>query len=467
MKKTMFREYDIRGRVSDDELNVHSVEIIAKAFGTLIKRQKGFTTAVVGYDSRKCSPDFRDAAVKGLNSAGCSTVDIGIATTPVFYFAQYMLGINAGVCITGSHNPDGWSGFKMADGLSSTLLSDDIQKVYEIAIKEDFEVGHGNAYKFDNVKESYISALKWRIKPKKRLRVVIDAGNGTPGIYAPALFRAAGFDVIEIFCELDPSFPNHFPNPSEIHTLEILSQKTVENKADIGIAFDGDGDRLGVVDENGKVISSDRVLIFLARQILGKKPKAKIVFDVKCTKALIEDIEARGGMPIMWKTGHSYIKRKVFEEKADLGGEQSGHIFVVDNYYAFDDGLYAGLRLVEYLSNQDISFSEMMKTIRQYFSSPNMQAYCPDDKKYNVVDKLVEEFKNEYGEENVIDINGARVNIEDGWGLIRASSNVPALVVMLESQTKEGYLSIKKILRSKLEKFPEVGKEWDNDIDPF
>lgn len=467
MKKTMFREYDIRGRVNDEELNAQSVETIAKAYGTLMKRQKGYTMAVVGYDSRRCSSDFRDAVVRGLNSVGCSTVDIGTATTPVFYFAQYLFGIPAGVMITGSHNPDGWSGFKMANGLSSTLLSDDIETIYQIAVNGDFDAGAGKAFKFDTIKETYIAALKWRIKPKKRLRIVVDAGNGTAGMYAPALFRAAGFDVIEIFCELDPGFPNHFPNPSELHTLNILSQKTVENKADIGFAFDGDGDRLGVVDEKGAVISSDRVLIFLARQILEKKPGAKIVFDVKCTRALIEDIEERGGTPVMWKTGHSYIKRKVYEEKADLGGEQSGHIFVVDNYYAFDDGLYAGLRLAEYLSHQDMPFSGLMKTIKQYLSSPNMQVHCPDDKKYTVVDKLVEEFKKEYGDKNVIDINGARVNIGEGWGLIRASSNVPALVVMLEATTKEDYLKIKKILREKLEKFPEIGREWENDVDPF
>lgn len=468
----MFREYDIRGRVckdedKEDELCPRNVELIAKAFGTLIKKQKTVTMAIVGYDSRKCSPDFRDTAIKGLNSVGCSTVDIGMSTTPVFYFAQYMLGIPAGVMITGSHNPDGWSGFKLANGYSSTLLSDDIQKIYETAVKEDFEKGRGNAFKFDNIKESYISALKWRVKPGKRLKIVIDAGNGTAGIFAPALFRAAGFDVVEVFCELDPSFPNHFPDPSDIRSLEILSQKTIENNADIGLAFDGDGDRIGVVDENGKVISSDRVLIFLARQILEKKPKAKIVFDVKCTRALIEDIEKRGGIPIMWKTGHSYIKRKVFEEKADLGGEHSGHIFVVDNYYAFDDGLYAGLRLAEYLSYQEKPFSELLKTIKHYYSSPNIHVKCPDDKKYAVVDKLVEEFKNEFGEENVIDINGARVNIGDGWGLIRASSNKGELVVMLEAASKEGYLNIKKLLRSKLEKFPEVEREWENDIDPF
>jgi len=467
MKKTMFREYDIRGRVSDDELNPQSVEIIAKAFGTHMKQQKGYSMAVVGYDSRKCSPDFRDAVVKGLNAVGCTTVDIGMATTPVFYFAQYMLGIPAGVMITGSHNPDGWSGFKMANGFSSTLLSEDIQKIYEIAEKENFNSGKGTAFKFDQIKESYISALKWRVRPNRKLKIVIDAGNGTAGMYAPALFRAAGFEVVEMFCELDPGFPNHFPNPSELDTLEMLRKKTIENKADIGMSFDGDGDRLGVVDEKGNVVSSDRVLIFLARQILEKKPKAKIVFDVKCTRALIEDIAERGGIPVMWKTGHSYIKSKVAEEKAALGGEQSGHIFIVDNYYAFDDGLYAGLRLAEYLSNQDKSFSEVMKTIRQYLSSPNMQVHCADNVKYAVVDRLVEEFKKDFGSENVIDINGARVNIGEGWGLIRASSNVPALVVMLEATTTEDYLKIKKLLKDKLDKFTEVGKEWENDVDPF
>ncbi len=467
IKDTVFREYDIRGRVSEDELNIHSVEIIARAFGSFIRREKGRTTVIVGYDSRKCSPDFRDAAVKGLNSAGCSTVDIGMVTTPVFYFAQYMLGIHPGIMITGSHNPDGWSGLKMADTFSSTLLSDDIQKIRGITINSDFCTGQGRAFNFDNIKEAYTAALVWRVRPGRRLRVAIDAGNGTAGIYAPALFRAAGFDVIEIFCELDPSFPNHFPNPSDIRSLEILSRKTLESGADIGLAFDGDGDRLGVVDEKGAVVSSDRALILLARQLLEERPGAKIVFDVKCTRALIEDIKARGGVPIMCKTGHSYIKSKLYEEKADLGGEHSGHIFVVDNYYGFDDGLYAGLKLAEYLSHRDKPFSGVMKTTGEYLSSPNIQVHCPDDKKYAVVDSLVEEFKDEFGEKNVIDINGARVDIGDGWGLIRASSNVPALVIMLEAVTRDGYLEIKRMLKAKLGKFPEVGDRWENDIDPF
>ncbi len=467
IKDTVFREYDIRGRVSDDELNIHSVEAMARAFGSFIRREKGRATAVVGYDSRKCSPDFRDAAVRGLNSTGCSTVDIGMVTTPVFYFAQYMLGIQSGIMITGSHNPDGWSGLKMADDFSSTILSDDVRKIREIIINNDFLTGDGRAFNFDNIKAAYTSALAWRVKPAKRLRIAIDAGNGTAGIYAPALFRAAGFDVVEIFCELDPSFPNHFPNPSDIRSLEILSRTTRDSGADIGLSFDGDGDRIGVVDEKGAVVSSDRVLILLARQILQHRPGARVVFDVKCTRALIEDIQERGGVPVMCKTGHSYIKRKMHEERAALGGEHSGHIFIVENYYGFDDGLYAGLKLAEYLSHQDMPLSEIMRTTRQYLSSPNIQVHCPDEKKYAVVEKVVKEFKDEFGEENVVDINGARVNIADGWGLVRASSNLPVLVIMLEAATKQGYTEIKRVIREKLAKFPEVGDTWENDIDPF
>jgi phosphomannomutase/phosphoglucomutase len=467
MKKTMFREYDIRGRVSDDELNEESVELIAKAYGTLMRRQHQTTSAVVGYDSRKCSPDFRDAVVKGLNSVGVSTVDIGMVTTPVFYFSQYLLGIPYGVIITGSHNPDGWSGFKMANGYSSTLLSDEIKAIYELVTGKDFDSGRGQSFRFDNIKESYINALKWRVKPNRRLRIVIDAGNGIAGVYAPALFRAAGFDVIEQFCELDPSFPHHFPNPSDLESLEMLRKKTLGEKADLGMAIDGDGDRLGVIDEKGNVIPSDRLLMLLSRQILEKKPGSKIVFDVKCSQQLIEDIKEREGIPVMWKTGHSYIKHKIKEEKAAIGGEHSGHIFIVDNFYAFDDALFSGLRLAEYLSYQPIPLSEIMKQGKHYYSSPNIQLFCPDEKKYDVVEGITRDFQQELGEENVITINGARVNISNGWGLIRASSNVPALVVMLEAETKEEYLDIKKILKEKLEKYPEVGKEWENDFDPF
>jgi phosphomannomutase/phosphoglucomutase len=467
MKNTMFREYDIRGRVNEEELNVQSVETIAKAYGTMIINKYQIFSAVVGYDSRKCSPDFRDAVVKGLNSVGITTIDVGMVTTPIFYFSQYLLGIKGGIMITGSHNPDGWSGFKMANGFSSTLLSDDIKEIYQLAVNKQFLTGNGESFKYDNIKDTYINALKCRIKPNRRLKIVIDSGNGIAGPYAPALFRAAGFDVVEIFCELDPGFPHHFPNPSDLKSLEVLKEKIQEHKADLGIAIDGDGDRLGVIDNDGNIIPSDRILMLLARQILEKKPKAKIVFDVKCSNALIEDIERLGGTSIMWKTGHSFIKQKIKEERADIGGEHSGHIFIVDNYYAFDDALFAGLRLVEYLSNQSLPLSEIMKTAIHYYSSPNIQIPCPDDEKYKIVDQITKQFKEELGEENVIDINGARVKLSKGWGLIRASSNLPALVIMLEAKTKEDYLSIKQFLKDKLSKFPVIEEKWENDINPF
>jgi phosphomannomutase/phosphoglucomutase len=355
----------------------------------------------------------------------------------------------------------------MAKGYSTTLLTDDIQEIYELVENKNFDKGTGTYSRYDNIKETYVNALKWRVKPKRRLRLVIDAGNSIAGQFGPPLFRAAGFDVIEQFCELDPGFPHHFPNPSELMTLEALRQTTLALKADIGIAFDGDGDRLGVIDEKGNTIPSDRILMLLARQVLETRPGAKVVFDVKCSNALINDIKERGGIPVMWKTGHSYIKQKIKEEHAALGGEQSGHIFMVDNFYGFDDAIFSGLRLAEYLSYQSLSLSEILKQGKQYYSSPNIQVYCPDEKKYQVVDDIIKDFQAEVGTGNVITINGARVNFPNGWGLIRASSNIPALVVMMEAETIEDYLNIKKILRCELLKYPEIGKEWENDIDPF
>ncbi|HLP44902.1 MAG TPA: phosphomannomutase/phosphoglucomutase, partial [Candidatus Kapabacteria bacterium] len=462
-----FREYDIRGRVNDEELNVESVAQIAGGYGTWIRRKYMADSAIIGYDSRKCSPDFRDAVAKGLNDVGINCVDIGMVTTPVFYFSQYLLGISFGIMITGSHNPDGWSGFKMANGFSTTLLTNDIKEIYELVENKNFETGAGQYFRYDNIKESYIDALKWRIKPHRRLRMVIDAGNSIAGQFGPPLFRAAGFEVIEQFCELDPGFPYHFPNPSELMTLEALRKKTLEVRADIGIAFDGDGDRLGVIDDKGNTIPSDRLLMLLSRQILETKPGAKIVFDVKCSNALIEDIKERGGVPVMWKTGHSYIKQKIKEEYAALGGEQSGHIFIVDNFYGFDDAIFSGLRLAEYLSYQTLPLSEILKQGKQYYSSPNIQVNCPDEIKYQVVDCIIKDFQAELGVENVITINGARVNFGNGWGLIRASSNIPALVVMMEAETIEDYLNIKNILRNEMLKYPSISTEWENDINPF
>ncbi len=316
-----------------------------------------------------------------------------------------------------------------------------------------------------HIKEAYTEAVTRRVKIKKPLKIVVECGNGTAGAFVPEILRKTGCEIIELFCELDSTFPHHNPNPELKEVKEALAKEVRETGADLGISYDGDGDRLGVVDEKGNNVWSDRLLILLARQVLEKNKGAKIVFDVKCTQALPEDIKNHGGIPIMWKTGHSHIKRKIQEEGAMLGGERSGHFFIADNWYGFDDAIFASLRLIEYLSEQDKPFSEVLKTtpFYDYVISPTIHVSCPDDKKYKVMDSLVEEFKKEYGDKNVIDINGARVNFRDGWGLVRASSNMPVLVLVFEAKNQEKLEEIKNIFKKKLSKYKEVSKKWQNE----
>lgn len=458
INKYMFREYDLRGRISDDELNEKTMELIGKGFGTFLKRRK-INKVVVGHDSRETSPKFRDAIVKGLRSTGCNIIDIGLTLVPILYFSQYHFKVKGGVMVTASHNPNDWSGLKLAHGYSETLLGDELQEVRRIIEKDDYEKGK-SSYKKDNVKEAYIKDVTSRIKLKRKLKVVVECGNGTAGVFGPEILRRIGCEVIELYCDIDVNFPHHFPNPELKEAKEILSTKVKEIKADIGVAYDGDGDRLGVVDEKGQNVWTDKLLILLARQVLEKKKNAKIVFDVKCTEALSEDIKAHGGVPVMWKTGHSYIKRKAHEIKAAFAGERSGHIFYLEGYYGFDDAIFSSLKLIEYISNQEKTFSELLATTPKYYITPTIHVPCPDEKKYEIIDKLTKEFKKGY---RVIDVNGARVYFEDGWGLVRASSNEPVLVLVFESK-KEGNLEkYKKIFREKFKKYPEISSEWTNE----
>ena len=458
LKKTMFREYDLRGRVNDEELNRRTVTLIGKGFGTYLQR-RAISDVAVGFDSRSYSERIRDYLVEGLISTGCNVKDIGYALSPSLYFAQYFLECKGGVMITASHNPDGWTGFKLADGLSKTLLSDELQEVYSIIERDDYATGKGKYEERHDANKAYIQDVSSKIKLAKPLKVIIDSGNGTAGAFAPEVFRKVGAKVGEIFCNLDTTFPYHFPNPSNQNSRRALSAVVPAVEADVGFCLDGDGDRLGVVDNNGDTIWSDKILILLARQILEKKPNATIIFDVKCTQGLEEDIREHGGNPFMWKTGHSYLKQKMHEFDAELAGEHSGHIFYKENR-SYDDAIFAALRLTEYLSNQNMSLSELMKTTPQYFASPNITAPCADEVKYQVVDQLVKAFKSEYNK--VIDINGARVVFDDGWGLVRASSNLPELVLIFEGKTEERMIEIKEIFRKKISKFSEVGK-WENE----
>ncbi len=455
----MFREYDLRGRESDDELNDTTVYHVGKGFAKFLTK-KNIKEVVVGHDARSTSESFHAQVIKALTESGINVVDIGTVTTPMSYWAQYYLKVKGLVMVTASHNPVGWNGVKLGSDLSYTLLGPELQEIYDTIVKEDYVTGATlGTVREEDIKEYYIVDLLSRAKISKKFRVLVNTGNGTAGMLAPELLKRAGCDVVEHFTNIDPTYPNYTANPDGTVMMEDTGKQTIKNKCDIGFAFDGDCDRLGITDEQGATIWPDRWIILLSRLILSKKPGAKIVFDVKVSEALPEDIKAHGGMPIMWKTGHSYIKAKLAEEKAAMAGEMSGHVFFVEDFYGFDDGAFAALKILEYLSTQNKPLSEIVASTPYYISTPTIQVKTTDEDKYKVVDALVKEFKEEGY--SMIDINGARVYIDDGWGLVRASSNTPTLVLRFEAKTQEGLDKIKEIFKKKLDKFEVVSKEWD------
>ena len=462
---SMFREYDIRGEVSEEQLNPKNVHKIVKAYAQYLQR-RNITRAVVGYDSRECSPSFAEAAIKALREEGVDVFFIGLALSPLTYFAQYHLECEGAVMITASHNPNGWSGFKFANGYSKTLEPNDIIEVAELL---DIESGNKKmgAYEEVDVRDAYIEAIVSRIKmgPKK-IRVALDAANGGAGLFIYEVFQRLGCMTFQLNCDPDTSFPHYFPNPSELTGRQRLREMICHPyvHADIGLSFDGDGDRIGVIDENGKDVWSDIVLALLAKQLLEKKPGATVIYDVKCSKALEDVIVANGGNPVMWKTGHSYIKSKLHELDAELAGERSGHIFVSgDDWYGFDDAVFVAAKLVEYLSNREETVSQIIETFPHYVCSPETKAHCGDTVKYGIVDEITAKLKKAYPGK-VCDINGARVQFENGWGLVRASSNMPELVLIFEADTKEHLLEIREIFKSYTRQYSEIDDNWMNDI---
>src|SRR3989344_3176891 len=458
LKKTMFREYDLRGRESDDELNDNSIYHIAKGFAKVL-HSKNIQEVIVGNDARDTSESFHANAIKALTESGINVVDIGTVTTPMSYWAQYYFNVKGLLMVTASHNPVGWNGVKLGTDLSKTLLTAEIKELYEIIEKEDYVNDGQGAVRKEDVKEVYISDLLSRAKITKKFKVLINTGNGTAGLFAPELIKRTGCEVVEHFTNVDSSYPNYTANPDGTAMMEDTGKQTSENGCDIGLAFDGDGDRLGVVDEKGQIIWPDRYIILLSRLVLSKHPGAKIVFDVKVSEALPEDIKAHGGIPIMWKTGHSYIKAKLSEEKAAMAGEMSGHIFFVDDFYGFDDAFFAALKILEYLSSQNKPLSEIIASTPYYVSTPTIQVNTTDEDKYNIVDELTNEFKKE--NYKVVDINGARVYVDGGWGLVRASSNTPTLVLRFEAKPQADLEKIQNLFKQKLSRFEKVSKEWD------
>jgi len=439
---SIFRAYDIRG-IAGKDLTADVAENIGRAFGTYVEGGD----IVVGRDCRLSSPALRDSLIKGLVNSGCNVTDIGMIPTPLLYFAISHYGKDGGIMITGSHNPPEYNGFKLCKG-ENTLCGAEIQKLKNMVEAGAFITGEGKVTEKDVV-EDYINYVKDRIHLKKKIAVVIDSGNGTAGEISGRLFEELGCRVTKLNWKPDGNFPSHHPDPTVDEFLKELIRRVKIEKADFGIAYDGDADRLGIVDDKGNIVRGDQILMLFARDIL-KENHAKIIFEVKCSMALAEDIRDRGGKPIMYRTGHSFIKKKMREEGALLAGEMSGHFFFADNYYGYDDGIFASARMAELLSKSKERLSETIAKMPEYYSTPEIRVPCPDEEKFRIVEEVTKKFQDKY---EVITVDGARVQVRGGWGLVRASNTEPALILRFEAKTEEKLDEIKELILDELREF--------------
>lgn len=450
VSKDIFREYDIRGVVERD-LTEDVVELLGKGFGTYLRGYSADKISVGG-DVRLSTENFRLALIKGLRSVGIDVIDIGIVPTPAQYFSMFTLPVSGGVMISGSHNPPDYNGFKLSIN-QAPVFGQEIQKIREIIESGHFASGKGGYEKTDVIEE-YIKYIKKDIKIHKPMKVVLDSGNGAASLVAHRLFKEMGVETIDLFDSPDGNFPNHHPDPTVVDYIQDLIKTVKSSAADIGIGYDGDGDRIGVVDENGQIIWGDRLLIIFGREIIKKYPGAKIIFEVKCSQALPEMIEKYGGTPIMWKTGHSLLKKKMKEMGAPLAGEMSGHLFFADRYFGYDDAIYASARLVELLSQSDRTVSQLLHDLPEYFSTPEIRVdTVNDEEKFRIADQAKNYFSENF---KVIDIDGVRILFGDGWGLVRASNTQPVLVLRFEARTLDRLNEIKELVINKLKEFGDI-----------
>jgi phosphomannomutase/phosphoglucomutase len=448
---SIFKRYDIRGRVGETLTGQAAVQI-GQAFGTYLLRH-GIREAILGYDNRASSPALADAAAEGLIRAGCLVTTIGLAATPVVYWCAVEAGDVGGVMITGSHLKPVMNGFKLSVGMRN-LYGDQITSLYDMIVKNDLAVGEGYATADDSANERYLAMVENKLTRARPLKIVVDAGNGMGGVYAVPLLEGLGHDVIPLYCEPDGTYPNHQPDPQVPDNLRDLVAAVEEHGADLGLAFDGDADRVGVVDDRGTVIAADRVLVLLARDTLKRHPGATVVADVLSTQVLFDEVEKAGGKPLVWISGHSLIKAKMAEVGALLGGEMSGHIFVADDYYGFDDGIYVAGRVVQLITAQDQPLSALMATVPMLYATPEYRPHCPDERKAPVIQAVYDALVNQYA---INEIDGARITFEHGWGLLRASNTEPVLSLRFEGETEADALDYKRIVKAALqEAYPEV-----------
>jgi phosphomannomutase/phosphoglucomutase len=430
LKATIFREYDIRG-VAGAEFPDADVVILGQAFGTYLQRHAGRKISL-GRDTRLSSPRLRDSLIRGLKASGCQVTDLGIVPTPVLYYSVFHLEADGAVMITGSHNPPEFNGFKVVSG-GSTIYGEAIQEIRRLIETGDLERGEGSERPADVV-TPYVDEVSSQFHLPRRIHVVVDAGNGTGGPVMHRILERLNATATEMFFEMDGRFPNHHPDPTVLQNLEPLIAKVRETKADFGIAFDGDTDRLGVVDDRGAVIYGDQLMIVYAREILTRLPGATFIGEVKCSQLMYDDIAARGGHPIMWKTGHSLIKAKMKETHAALAGEMSGHMFFADRYYGFDDAIYAACRLMEIVAHSGQPLSSQLADLPPTVTTPEIRFDCPDELKFEVVRRATAELRARH---KIVDVDGVRVLFPQGWGLVRASNTQPVLVMRFEAATPE------------------------------
>lgn len=449
MEERIFREYDIRG-VYGKDLTDEVAYLVGKALITLADRERGKKPekVSVGVDARLSSPSLKNSLIRGIRETGTTVLDLGLCPTPLQYYSLHKLDLDGGVMITGSHNPPEFNGFKLSIG-KETIYGEKIKRIKEIIEKKDFlsSQKEGSLLEYDIISD-YVDFMIKHFPSFEGLRIVIDSGNGTAGVVAPLIFKRLGAEVIELFSEPDGNFPNHHPDPVVLENLITLRDTVISTKAHFGVGYDGDGDRIGVIDEEGEVVWGDRLIVLFAKDILKEHPNAKIIGEVKCSKVMYEEIEKLGGCPIMWKTGHSLIKSKMKEEEALLAGEMSGHIFFNDRYFGFDDAIYASLRLAELVkkSGEPYGIRRHLEGIGTTYSTPEIRVNCPDEKKFLVVEK----FKTFFKDKDCCTIDGLRVNYGKGWALLRASNTQPALVLRFEADTEEDLEKIKIDVHQKL-----------------
>ena len=437
LNQNIFRANDIRG-IAYEDLTEEVVQSLGRALGSEAI-DRNIQEFIVGRDARLSSPEIYDWLSSGIISTGCSVIDIGIVTSPMFYHSTYELNTSSGVVITGSHNPGNYNGFKIVFNNHSTS-SEEILDLKQRILEEDFKRGKGTTKKED-IKEAYIKSILESITLNKNLNISIDCGNGAAGVVAKDVYERLGCNVIELYGELDGSFPNHHPDPSKLENMEDLIKSVKENKCAVGLAFDGDADRLGVISPTGEMIFPDRQMIMFSRQVIQSSPNAKIVFDVKCSKLLSDEIVKLKGKPLICKTGHTFIKQKIRETDALLGGEMSGHIFFNDRWLGFDDGIYAGARMLEIIANSEQD--DPFVTVPNMLSTPEINIPAADEEKFHIVKTFIE--NSNFSDAKIVNIDGIRVEFEKGWGLLRPSNTSPCLVMRFEAETIDDLNKIKEL----------------------